>query len=151
MSHSPIQPAPGQPIEPQRVDPQQVEVIPPPRREIAAPPLHVLSSLTTVALDWVWFMVELPATLSVGLLPTLLPLSLVLGAVNLAAVTLIQHFLELGSFFTQTANLAAGAVDKGNQIDSLGNRNIGHVIIIVGGRAETRGRREYERKGVSGG
>jgi hypothetical protein len=135
MSNSPIQSAPGQPIEPQRVDPQQVEVMPPPRREIVAPPLHVLSSLTTVALDWVWFMVELPATLSVGLLPTLLPLSLALGMVNLAAVTLIQHFLDNESWGVALAKGVAMGIISGVPYPVFGTA-IGAPLALWGGFRE---------------
>ncbi len=135
MSNSPIQSAPGQPIEPQRVDPQQVEVMPPPRREITAPPLHVLSSLTTVALDWVWFMVELPATLSIGLLPTLLPLSVVLGVVNLAAVTLIQHFLDNESWGVALAKGVAMGIVAGLPYPVFGTA-IGAPLALWGGFRE---------------
>lgn len=60
---------------------------------LAPPPLHILAALATVALDWIWFAIELPATISLAFLPSLIPLSLGLGLLNMAAVTLVQHFL----------------------------------------------------------
>ena len=57
------------------------------------PPLHILSALATIALDWIWFGIELPATLSLAFIPSLIPLTLGLGLINMAAVTLVQHFL----------------------------------------------------------
>lgn len=95
MNDNEITPTP-QPTQPEieRVNPDQVVVIPAPAKKPPEPPLHILSSLVTVALDWVWFIVEMPATLSIAGLPVLLPLSLTLGALNLAAVTLIQHFMD---------------------------------------------------------
>jgi hypothetical protein len=81
-----------------RPEEPQIEIISPPqttqRLPLAPmPPLHIFSSLVTLALDWVWFMVELPASVSIAFLPALLPLSLVLGAIDFAAVTVVQHFL----------------------------------------------------------
>jgi hypothetical protein len=80
------------PVEP------DIEIIPPrpasARPGLAPPaPLHILSSLATIALDWIWFLIELPATISLAFLPALLPLSLVLALLDFAAVTLVQHFL----------------------------------------------------------
>ena len=76
-----------------------IEIITPPqpgpldRIRSPQPPLHLLSSIVTIALDWVWFLVELPATVSLAFLPSLLPLSLLLGLVTLGAVTFVQHYL----------------------------------------------------------
>lgn len=64
--------------------------LPPPSPE---PPLHILAALSTIALDWIWFMVELPSTVSLAFIPTLLPLALGLAVINTLAVTLVQHFL----------------------------------------------------------
>jgi len=80
---------------PQEIEPVEGEIIsieerrpyPPP------PPLHILSALATIALDWIWFAIELPATISLAFLPSLIPLTLGLGLLNMAAVTLVQHFL----------------------------------------------------------
>ena len=66
---------------------------PEPPASLTPPPLHILAALATVALDWIWFAVELPATISLAFLPSLIPLSLGLGLLNFAAVTLVQHFL----------------------------------------------------------
>jgi hypothetical protein len=57
------------------------------------PPLHILSALATIALDWIWFAVELPATISLAFLPSLIPLTLGLGLLNFVAVSLVQHYL----------------------------------------------------------
>lgn len=135
MSDSTIQPTPHEPGSPARVDPQQVEVISPQRREMAAPPLHVLSSITTMALDWVWFMVELPATLSIALLPGLLPLSLALGALNLTAVTLIQHFLEKETWGIALAKGVAMGIIAGVPYPVFGTA-IGAPLAIWGGFRE---------------
>ncbi len=135
MTDSPIQPVPEQPAAPQRIDPQQVDVISPPRREIAAPPLHVLSSITTVALDWVWFMIELPASLSLAFIPSLLPLSLSLGALNLAAVTLIQHFLEKEPWGTALAKGVAMGIISGVPYPVFGTA-IGAPLALWGGFRE---------------
>jgi hypothetical protein len=72
-----------------------IEIITPSQPYVRSPqpPLHLLSSIVTIALDWVWFLVELPATVSLAFLPTLLPLSMLLGLVTFGAVTLVQHFL----------------------------------------------------------
>lgn len=95
MNQQSISPIPeSSKSEAERINPEQMVVIPAPSKAPLQPPLHILSSLVTVALDWVWFLVELPATLSIAGLPALLPLSLVLGTLNLAAVTLIQHFMD---------------------------------------------------------
>ncbi len=61
---------------------------------IPEPPIHMLSALVTLLLDWLWLELELPATLSVVGLPALLPLSLALGAVCWLAVTLLQRFVS---------------------------------------------------------
>jgi hypothetical protein len=86
-------------LPPDRMKPVEGEIITieerrsPPPPAPAPPPLHILSALATVALDWIWFGIELPATLSLAFLPSLIPLSLGLGLLNMAAVTLVQHFL----------------------------------------------------------
>lgn len=36
----------------------------PPSQPPAPPPPHFLAALATIALDWIWTLVELPATLS---------------------------------------------------------------------------------------
>jgi hypothetical protein len=65
----------------------------PPSQPPAPPPLHFLAALATIALDWIWYLVELPATLSLIFLPELLPLSLSLAVVDFTVVSLVQHFL----------------------------------------------------------
>lgn len=131
MSDSSLEPS-STPPAPQRVDPQQVEVIPSQRRSIAPPPLHVLSSLTTVALDWVWFSIELPATLSIAMLPGVLPLSLALGVVNLAAVTLIQHFLDGESWGVALAKGLAMGIIAGVPYPVFGTA-VGAPLALWGG------------------
>ncbi len=84
---------------PQEIEPVEGEVFtleerrPGPSPSAPPPPLHILSALATIALDWIWFGIELPATLSLAFLPSLIPLTLGLGLLNMAAVTLVQHFL----------------------------------------------------------
>jgi len=80
------------PSEPEIITIEERHLAPQPP-EPPQPPLHILAALATVALDWIWFLIELPATISVAFLPSLLPLSLGLGGLSFAAVTLVQHFL----------------------------------------------------------
>jgi hypothetical protein len=80
-----------EPVEGEIIRIEEHHAQPPPSP--APPPLHILSALATVALDWIWFAIELPATISLAFLPSLIPLSLGLGLLNMAAVTLVQHFL----------------------------------------------------------
>jgi len=60
---------------------------------IPPPPVHPLSSLATIAIDLIWGMVEIAATLSIAALLALLPLILTCGAVCFIAVTLVQHYV----------------------------------------------------------
>ncbi len=88
-----------------------VVIQPAPNPEASAPPLHILAALATVALDWVWFLVELPATVSLAFLPTLVPLALVLGLLDVAVVTLVQRFLAGESWGRAAAKgLAMGII-----------------------------------------
>ena len=82
--------------EPQSVEGEiiRIEELPPQTPlSPAPPPLHILSALATIALDWIWFAIELPATISLAFLPSLIPLTLGLGLLNCVAVCLVQHFL----------------------------------------------------------
>lgn len=129
---TPTPPPPA--IQPQRVEPQQVEVLtpPPPARKAIEPPLHVLSSIVTIALDWVWFIVEVPATLSIAGLPALLPLSLTLATLNLAAVTLIQHFMSGEKWGVAAAKGVAMGIISGVPYPVFGTA-IGAPLALWGG------------------
>lgn len=77
-----------------------IEVIDPtPSRELSPQsgvpnaPVHFLSSMATILLDWLWFTIELPETLSVVALPALLPTILSVGVVGFATVTMVQHYI----------------------------------------------------------
>jgi hypothetical protein len=70
-------------------------------------PIHPLGALVTVILDWVWFLIELPSTISVAFLPTIIPLSIVLGLLCLASVSLIQIFVAKDEW---GASIAKGLV-----------------------------------------
>jgi len=54
---------------------------------------HPLSAWMTIILDMSWLVIEVPATISLALLPAILPASIILGLVCLIAVTLVQGFL----------------------------------------------------------
>ena len=70
---------------------------------IGPAPIHPLSALVTVLLDWLWLAIELPETISVALLPALLPTSILLGLICLTAVTLVQRFLAKDDWGTSVA------------------------------------------------
>ena len=87
--HQPvIHPAP-----PEIITFEERQRAPQPPAQQPPPPLHLLAALATIALDWIWYLVELPATLSLIFLPELIPLSLSLAVVDCLVVTLVQHFL----------------------------------------------------------
>jgi len=81
------------PITPEIITIEERQAGEPPRPPGREPPLHILSALVTVALDWIWFLIELPATLSLAFIPTLLPLTFGLGILDFTAVMLVQRFL----------------------------------------------------------
>jgi hypothetical protein len=82
------------------VDTQKIQIVP-------APPVHPLGAFVTVVLDWVWASLEIPSTISIALLPTLIPLSLVLGLLCLVSVAMIQKFVSNDSW---SASIAKGLV-----------------------------------------
>ena len=77
-----------------------IEIIDPPRSTDLTPhsgvpnaPVHFLSSMATILLDWLWFSIELPETLSIVALPALLPTVITVGIIGFGTVTMVQHFL----------------------------------------------------------
>jgi hypothetical protein len=70
---------------------------------IGPAPIHPLSALVTVLLDWLWLAIEVPETMSVALLPGILLTSIVLGVICLVAVTLVQRFLARDDWGTSLA------------------------------------------------
>jgi len=78
-----------------------IEIIDPPassaelttRAGVPNAPVHFLSSMATILLDWLWFSIELPETLSVVGLAALLPTVLAVGVIGFGTVTMVQHFL----------------------------------------------------------
>jgi hypothetical protein len=74
-------------------------------------PIHPLGALITVILDLFWSVIEIPATMSVAFLPTIIPLSIVLGLLCWASVSLIQKFVAKDEWGTSIAKgLAMGIV-----------------------------------------
>lgn len=63
------------------------------RSSIPGAPIHPLAALVTVILDWLWTLIEGVQVLSIAMLPTILPTSIVVGLLGLTAVTLVQKFL----------------------------------------------------------
>jgi hypothetical protein len=56
--------------------------------------VHPLSAFITIVLDWLWSMVEVPATLSVVALGALLPIMLGSFAMCFVSVLLVQRFVS---------------------------------------------------------
>lgn len=61
-------------------------------------PVHPLSALVAIILDWLWFPGELAQSLSVVGLPTLLLTSLLLGLICLVVVVFVQIVLAHDSW-----------------------------------------------------
>jgi len=69
----------------------QVPQLPEPRRPIPPSPIHPLAAIATLALDYVFTLIEIPETLTFT--PLILGTMLVTGTLGFAAVTLVQHYL----------------------------------------------------------
>ncbi|HID51284.1 MAG TPA: hypothetical protein EYP41_04500 [Anaerolineae bacterium] len=69
--------------------------------------VHPLSAFVTIVIDWLWFMVEAPATLSVVGLVALLPIMLVSMAICFVPVLLVQRFVSHDDW---RASIAKGVV-----------------------------------------
>ncbi len=68
-------------------------VIPVPKTIIPAPPIHPLSSFVTIVLDWLWFVLEVPVTISIAALPALLPIIAASGITCFVSVLLVQRYV----------------------------------------------------------
>lgn len=78
---------------------------------IPEPPIHVLSSLVTIALDIVWSTVEIGATVSVAGIAAL-PLIIALTGIScFISVTITQHFVARDEWGVSAAKgLAMGII-----------------------------------------
>lgn len=77
------------------------------RTSIPPTPVHPLSAFVTIVIDWLWFMVEAPATLSVVGIVALMPI--MLGSIVLCfmSVLLVQRFISRDDW---GASIAKGVV-----------------------------------------
>lgn len=78
-----------------------------PRTSIPPTPIHPLSAFVTIVIDWLWFVVEAPATLSVVGLVALLPIMLVSITMCFVSVLLVQRFVSRDDW---GASIAKGVV-----------------------------------------
>lgn len=77
------------------------------RTIIPPTPVHPLSAFVTIVIDWLWFLVEAPATLSVVGLVALLPIMLLSFALCFVSVLLVQRYVSHDDW---GASIAIGVV-----------------------------------------
>jgi len=95
-----------QPVQPEIILPgeQLPEKV---RNVIPESPVHPLSSFVTIVIDGLWGILQIEATLSVVLLPTLVPMIAISGLTCALTVALVQHYVDKDSW---GASVAKGLV-----------------------------------------
>ncbi len=78
--------------------------VPVPKTIIPAPPVHPLSSFVTIVLDWLWTVLEVPATITIA---AVLPIIAASGISCFVSVLLIQRYVARDGWM---ASIAKGLV-----------------------------------------
>lgn len=95
-----------QPVTPEIILPGE-QPPPKPRAIIPESPVHPLSSFVTIVIDGIWGILQIEATLSVALIPTLIPMIFISGLTCALTVALVQHYVDKDSW---GASIAKGLV-----------------------------------------
>ena len=95
-------------------------------------PIHPLGALATIILDWLWAGIELPVTMSIAFLPTLLPLSIALGLLCFSAVVLTQRFVSKDEWGASVAKGLVMGIAAGVPYPVIGTM-IGTPLILWSG------------------
>lgn len=102
------------------------------RTSIPPAPIHLLSAFVTIVIDWLWVMVEAPATLSGAGLVALLPIMLVSFAMCFVSVLLVQRFVSHDDWGESIAKGVVMGIAAGVPYPVIG-KSFGGVILVWAG------------------
>ena len=102
------------------------------RTSIPPTPVHPLSAFATIVVDWLWSMVEVPATLSVVGLGALLPIMLGSFATCFVSVFLVQRFVSHDGWGESIAKGVVMGIAAGVPYPVIGT-SFGGVILVWAG------------------
>lgn len=99
-------------ITPPENNPQPEIILPSERKPeqrniIPESPVHPLSSFVTIVIDGLWGILQIEATLSIALIPVLLPMIVISGLTCALTVALVQRYVARDSW---GASIAKGLV-----------------------------------------
>lgn len=102
------------------------------KTSIPPTPIHPLSAFVTIVIDWLWSMVEIPATLSVAGLIALLPIMLVSMATCFVPVLLVQRFVSRDDWGASLAKGVAMGIAAGVPYPVIGTISGGALLAWAG-------------------